>query len=138
LGTALSSNFDYHGKFYFSKKMEDIRSKLSWFETRDPEISVEGLGKIKLPLETKKQANAIIEFAKRAPFGKGEETVVDTKVRDTWEIDGSKVTIGNTKWKQQLETTVLAEVCMALGVDMGKSTPRLELYKLLLYTEGSQ
>ncbi|KAH6918150.1 hypothetical protein BKA70DRAFT_1381122 [Coprinopsis sp. MPI-PUGE-AT-0042] len=136
LGTALSEKFDYHGNFYFAKKLSDIYQD-TYEALADPEITIERLGKIPLPLKTNKQADKIIQFARQAPFGKGEETVVDTKVRDTWEIDGSKITIGNAKWQENLETKALDEVCKGLGVDMTKTKPRMELYKLLLYTEGS-
>lgn len=134
MGLALSAKFDYHGNFYFAKKLEDMR--YNWPDA--PIISVKGLGEIKLPLTTKTQADRIIQFARQAPFGKGEETIVDTKVGDTWEIDGSKVTVGGTKWRELFETKVLDEVCKGIGVDTSETKPRLELYKLLLYTEGSQ
>ncbi|KAH6918164.1 2OG-Fe(II) oxygenase [Coprinopsis sp. MPI-PUGE-AT-0042] len=130
LGSALSADFDYQGNFYFAENQH-------YHPQSDPEITVEGLGRVEVPLTTKKQADSIIQFARQSPFGKGEETVVDTTVRDTWEIDGSKITIGNAKWKNWLETRMIKRVCRRLGVDMTKTSPRLELCKLLLYTKGS-
>ena len=36
---------------------------------------------------------AVKSVAVQAPFGKGERTVVDKSVRDTWEIDGASVSL---------------------------------------------
>lgn len=73
----------------------------------------------------------------RAPFGKGERTVVDVEVRDTWELDPSHVTFDNPKWDQWLMKEVVPRVCSALGTT-NKTIPRLEFYKMLLYETGSQ
>lgn len=131
LGTELSTDFDYHGGFYFAQRLP-VR-----YGEDDPDLSIEGVGKVKLPLDSEKEAQKIINCAVQAPFGRGEETVIDTKIRDTWQIDASKISIGNPAWLKRLETQVLPDVCKGLGVDMTTNNPRLELYKLLLYTRGS-
>lgn len=56
-------------------------------------IASNNVGGVGLPL-SKRDAQAIINGSKQAPFGKGERTVVDTTVRDTWEIDGGEVCKG--------------------------------------------
>ena len=53
-------------------------------------LLVNGIGRIGLPL-SEREAKVIISGCKQAPFGKGERTVVDTSVRDTWEMDASQV-----------------------------------------------
>jgi len=64
--------------------------------------------------------------------------VVDKDVRDTWEIEPSKLSFSNPQWEDFITTTVCPEVCKSLGVPIGDSPPKMELYKLLLYEQGSQ
>lgn len=52
----------------------------------DPDIFVQDVGPIGLPL-SESQAKALIAKAHQAPFGKGSSTIVDTSVRNTWEIN---------------------------------------------------
>ncbi len=50
-----------------------------------PRLEVEGVGPIALPL-LPAQAKQLIKAATRAPYGRGADTVIDTKVRRTWVI----------------------------------------------------
>ena len=59
-----------------------------------PGLEVEGVGSVGLPL-TGVHAEAIKACCEPAPYGKGEETRLDRTVRDTWQLDASKVTFGN-------------------------------------------
>lgn len=77
---------------------------------------------------------SIIESATQAPFGRGEETIVDTSVRKTWQLSPSQFTIKNGKWAQQLQA-LLEKVTVDLGCDVRKRVT-CELYKLLLYEPG--
>ena len=43
-----------------------------------------------LPLNPR-EAQVLKSRCKLAPFGKGERTIIDRHVRDTWEMDGSMV-----------------------------------------------
>jgi hypothetical protein len=61
---------------------------------------------------------------------------VDKKVRDTWELNPSQFAIQNEAWDAWLRTLVEGEVCQGLGVSTTK--PTFELYKMLLYEQGSQ
>jgi hypothetical protein len=99
-------------------------------------------------------AKSLITKCQQAAFGKGERTIVDKNVRDTWEIDASKVsliachgditlnslqiTFKNQAWSKWVNSTVLPAVCEKLGVNIEASKPRAELYKLLVYEKGSQ
>lgn len=47
-----------------------------------PRLEVEGVGPIALPL-LPTQAKQLIKAATRAPYGRGADTVVDTKIRRT-------------------------------------------------------
>jgi hypothetical protein len=59
-----------------------------------PGLEVKGVGHIGLPL-TEPQAKALIEFSEQAPFGRGEETIVDTDVRQGWQISADDFELGN-------------------------------------------
>ena len=90
-----------------------------------------------MPL-SERDAQAVISSATLAPFGHGERTVIDKSVRDTWEIEPTKISFDNPHWESFVNSIVLKEVCKSLGVTTGDHAPRLELYKLLLYEAGSQ
>ena len=97
-----------------------------------PRIEVEGVGQIALPL-LPSQAKRLIKAATRAPYGRGQETVVDTKVRRTWQIEGVRVAISGKHWPKTL-AGIVARAADSLGVT-GPVTA--ELYKLLVYDKGS-
>lgn len=96
-----------------------------------PQLVVEGVGEVSLPL-FEPQAKALIEAARRAPYGKGMETVVDTQVRRTWELSPPALKVSGAGWEAALrEITALARA--RLGVD---GEVEAELYKGLLYERG--
>jgi hypothetical protein len=97
-----------------------------------PGLEVEGIGPIALPL-LPIQAEQLIAVAKRAPFGRGEQTLVDTDVRRTWQIDAGRVRIHGRGWAGSL-TGIVKRVAGGLGVT---GPIAAELYKLLVYDEGS-
>lgn len=72
---------DFGGSFSFHKEFP---------EAPNPWLSLARLGTIGLPLSTR-EAAVIKSEAKQAPFGKGERTIVDRNIRDTWEMDASEV-----------------------------------------------
>lgn len=61
-----------------------------------PMMEVEGVGPIALPL-LPIQAEQLIAVAERAPYGRGEATLLDTSVRRTWQIDAGRVHIGGKR-----------------------------------------
>ena len=79
------------------------------------------------------QIAAVIRRAERAPYGKGEATVVDTSVRKVWQISAGHVRIGGKSWNANLEN-ILSKVKTGLGCDDAIVTA--ELYKLLVYDRG--
>lgn len=87
-----------------------------------------------LPLD-ESQARSIIASSTRAPFGKGEETIVDTSVRCTWQLNPAQFSINNPQWRVQLQELV-NHVAVELGCNT-KMKITYELYKLLLYEPGS-
>jgi hypothetical protein len=98
-----------------------------------PGLEVEGLGPIGLPL-TPKQAEELKELCEQAPYGKGEETIVDTGVRRVWEMKPDRFSLTNPDWEQFLRQTV-GTVQQELGLENQKLESHL--YDLLLYEPGS-
>jgi hypothetical protein len=94
-------------------------------------MEVDGVGPIALPL-LPVQAEQLIVVAERAPYGRGEETLVDPAVRRAWQIDAGRVHIGGRHWPQTLER-IVSRATEGLGVD---GPVEAELYKLLIYAEG--
>ncbi|KAF1810779.1 hypothetical protein P152DRAFT_460069 [Eremomyces bilateralis CBS 781.70] len=98
----------------------------------NPDISVPGVGPITLPL-CEPQARQLIDKSRLSPFGKGTETVVDTSVRNTWEIDASQFEIMNPDWNP-LFTEIVAIAAEGLGVSVPiEAVP----YKMLIYEKGA-
>lgn len=95
-------------------------------------IVVDGVGEIEMPL-SESQARQIIAAARQAPYGKGSETLVDTSVRNTWELDASQFTFKNPTWPGHIQ-----KISAAVGKDLGiNTTIKAEVYKMLLYEEGA-
>jgi predicted 2-oxoglutarate/Fe(II)-dependent dioxygenase YbiX len=97
-----------------------------------PNVEIEGIGRIAFPL-LPTQAKQIVAIASRSPFGRGEDTIVDTNVRRTWQIAPDKVNLTGRSWSKSLDA-IVEKVSAGLGVT---STVSAELYKLLVYDEGS-
>ena len=97
-----------------------------------PLLEVDGVGPVALPL-LPIQAEQLVAVAERAPYGRGEETLVDTTVRRTWQIGADRVRFRGKHWARTLET-IRARVADGLGVNEPVTA---ELYKLLVYDQGS-
>jgi predicted 2-oxoglutarate/Fe(II)-dependent dioxygenase YbiX len=97
-----------------------------------PLIEVDGVGPIALPL-LPTQAAQLIATAECAPYGRGGETLVDTAVRRTWQIGADRVRIAGKHWPEML-AGVVERAANGLGAGAGVVP---ELYKLLVYDEGS-
>ena len=98
-----------------------------------PRLEIEGVGTIAFPV-LDPQARAIVTAAERAPYGRGEATLVDTRVRKVWQIAGDKIRLGGNGWKKTLDSVVA--LCVK-GLGCQSATVSATLYKLLLYDEGS-
>jgi hypothetical protein len=97
-----------------------------------PRVDVEGAGTLSFPVPDA-QIAAIVRRADRAPYGKGEATIVDTSVRKVWQISAGHVKIGGKSWNASFEN-ILSKVKTGLGCDDAIVTA--ELYKLLVYDRG--
>jgi predicted 2-oxoglutarate/Fe(II)-dependent dioxygenase YbiX len=113
---------DRPGDYYVAARAEFL----------SPRIEVEGVGLVALPL-LPAQAKQLIMAATRAPFGRGTETVVDTNVRRTWQIEAKHVSVGGKHWPKTLDG-IVRRAAEGLGV---KGPVTAEIYKLLVYDKGS-
>jgi hypothetical protein len=101
----------------------------------NPGICLKNGELIGLPL-TNRDAQVIVAASHAAPFGKGEETLVDSSVRKTWELSAGDFRIRNPAWEPFLKS-IVAKVSAGLGVDATGKGVAAELYKMLLYDEGA-
>ena len=101
-------------------------------ELQTPRLTVDGVGQIAFPL-LPVQAEQLIAAAERAPYGRGEATIVNTDVRRTWQIEADRVHVGGRHWQATLDRAV-ALAARGLGVEESVAAV---LYKLLVYDEGS-
>jgi hypothetical protein len=95
-------------------------------------MSVKNLDEIAFPLN-KIQIQALISVAHKAPFGKGSETVLDSNVRNCWEIDASQISFEGNNWTNLIDKTI-PEIKQDLGIENKEIAAHL--YKMLIYEEG--
>ncbi|CAK0769258.1 2OG-Fe(II) oxygenase [Gammaproteobacteria bacterium] len=97
-----------------------------------PRITVDGFGLISLPL-LPAQAKQLIALAERAPYGRGEETLIDTEIRRTWQIGADQVHFEGKHWAPALEK-IVKQISANLGIT---ESIEAQFYKLLVYDQGS-
>jgi predicted 2-oxoglutarate/Fe(II)-dependent dioxygenase YbiX len=97
----------------------------------EPCLVVEGLGAVRLPLK-RAMAMQLVASCRVAPYGKGTRTLVDTKVRNTFELDPQNFRLGDA-WN-----AAIAETTQAVSKQLELPPEQLEarLYKLLVYEKG--
>jgi hypothetical protein len=91
-------------------------------------LDVEGFGRAKFPV-TPAKARKLITLGKPARFGRGEDTLTDPDVRDTWEIP---VDLVRATWDPGVLSDVLATVKEGLGLPNAAELD-LDLHSLLVY-----
>ena len=96
--------------------------------TDDLSLEVEGYGRVKFPV-TPAKARKLLGFGVPARFGRGEETLTDPDVRDTWEIPEHLV---RAEWNDATLKDVLATVKHELGLPTGAELTA-EPHSLLVY-----
>ncbi len=102
-------------------------------EAAPPLLEVGGAGIISFPVQTDQARTMIAEAAERAPYGRGDETLVDESVRKVWQISPEKIHLGGRQWPSTLDV-IVSRATEALGRPDGSLIA--ELYKLLIYDEG--
>jgi len=97
-----------------------------------PKVEIAGVGVLSFPVPDA-QTQQLIQQATRAPYGRGEDTILDESVRKVWQLTPEKVRIGGKSWASNFDG-LLKQVIAGLGCEgMNVSA---ELYKLLVYDTG--
>ncbi|MFE3450814.1 2OG-Fe(II) oxygenase [Nonomuraea sp. NPDC059194] len=96
----------------------------------DLSVTVDGVGPLRFPVG-EEQVAQLRELGRRARFGRGEETLTDLQVRDTWEIPRELVRI---EWTDAF-ATVLEVMREELGLPAHCELTR-ELHSMLVYETG--
>src|SRR6201997_2958426 len=65
------------------------------------QVEVDGVGAVQTPVRGP-LAKKLIAVAQPAKFGRGEQTLTDASVRDTWEITPDLVTVDGPAWEATL------------------------------------
>jgi predicted 2-oxoglutarate/Fe(II)-dependent dioxygenase YbiX len=99
----------------------------------DLRLDVTGVGRVGFPVSNAKAA-ALCRVAKPARHGFKDQTVLDTTVRDTWEISKSRIKIDERRWQTAL-TSALERIARGLGLGPGAEL-RASLHNLLVYAPG--
>lgn len=97
----------------------------------DPGLIVNGLGHVPLPLK-RGASKSLITACQVAPYGMGTKTLIDERVRKTFELDPSKFELRD-EWNE-----AIANAMASVATSLGLPTEMLEakLYKLLVYEKG--
>ncbi|KAE9583081.1 hypothetical protein CGMCC3_g1139 [Colletotrichum fructicola] len=80
------------------KAVGDIASFSRYPTFANPGLKIGDNPPIPLPLAPR-DAEVIKAACRQAPFGRGDETVVDTAVRKTWELDHTRFKLANPEWR---------------------------------------
>ncbi|RJQ89316.1 2OG-Fe(II) oxygenase [Amycolatopsis panacis] len=97
------------------------------------ELEVSGAGRVRLPVRAP-MAKKLIAVARPAMFGRGEKTLTDTSVRDTWELTPDQFTLGGSGWTALLDG-VLEHFRDELGLPR-RTRLRAEPHSMLVYGKG--
>jgi hypothetical protein len=97
----------------------------------DPGLEVGGLGFVRVPLK-RGMAKQLIGHCEVAPYGKGTQTLVDTKVRKTFELDPKQFHL-SPGWGAAVDGAA-RHAAEQLGLPADQVEVRL--YKLLVYEKG--
>lgn len=93
-------------------------------------LEVDGIGRLGFPVPAE-HARELCRIGQPARFGRGEKTLTDPNVRDTWEIPKNLVRV---EWDGDLGT-VLDAVRDGLGIPPGCELTA-DLHSMLVYEEG--
>jgi hypothetical protein len=99
----------------------------------DLDLEVTGLGRLRFPV-SRTRAARLCRLARPARYGRGDQTLLDRGVRDTWEIPKSRVRIDKRRWNRTL-LPVLDALRADLGLPEGRRL-KAELHSMLVYAPG--
>jgi len=98
-----------------------------------PLLSVEGVGQLSFPVPASQARDLIAAAAERAPYGRGDQTLVDESVRKVWQIAPEKISLEGKGWASRFEELVGR---VAEGLGLRPKEVSADFYKLLVYDEG--
>lgn len=81
-------------------------------------------------------ALTIVSASHPAPFGRGTETVVDLKIRKTYELSANEFRLANPDWDGFVKQ-ILKKIGEGMGLTAAGKKITAQIYKLLLYEEGA-
>jgi hypothetical protein len=99
----------------------------------DLHLEVQGVGRIRFPI-TPITARRLCAVARPARHGFKDETRLDRRVRDTWEIAKSRISIDQSRWMKTLAPQ-LDRICRNLGLPHGCRL-KAQLHNMLVYAPG--
>src|SRR4051812_21051473 len=97
------------------------------------QLEVSGVGPVRLPVRAP-LAKKLIAEARAAKFGRGEETLTDTDVRDTWELTPDQLMLGGPTWTALMDSA-LEHFRDELGLPR-TARLRAEPHSMLIYGKG--
>ena len=97
-----------------------------------PRIEAGAAGVLSFPIPPA-QAQMLAADGDRAPYGRGQETIVDPSVRDCRQLEPDKLSVAGRAWADTF-ADILHRTTVGLGCTEGSVTA--ELYKLLIYEPG--
>ncbi len=101
--------------------------------TDDLHLEIDGIGQIRFPI-TRNQAQQLCRIARPARYGQGERTLLDRRVRNTWEVPKSRVNIDQRQWKRTL-LPMLEKLRAGLGLPDGTRLTA-KFHGMLIYSPG--
>ncbi len=96
-------------------------------------LEVRGVGPIDLPVSAR-QARELCQVGRPARFGKGEQTLTDAKVRDTWEIPTRRIKIDKRQWNATVRPVLdrlRADLDLPAGCELTAA-----FHSMLVYAPG--
>lgn len=99
----------------------------------DLHLEVRDVGPVRFPVSVQ-QAKQLISVARPARYGLGERTLLDARVRDTWEVPKSRVKVDSRRWNAALRP-VLDRLRGELGLSDGCRL-KADLHSMLVYASG--
>jgi len=96
----------------------------------DLHLEVQGVGRVRFPI-TPSTARRLCAVARPARHGFKDETRLDQRVRDTWEIAKSRISIDQSRWVKTLAPQ-LDRICRGLGLPQGCRL-KAQLHNMLVY-----
>src|SRR2546425_8025256 len=99
----------------------------------DLHLEVKGVGRIRFPI-TAETARRLCDVARPSRHGFKDQTRLDRRVRDTWEIPSGRISIDLSRWNRTI-TPQLDRIARDLGLPQGCRL-KTQLHNMLVYAPG--